>query len=1245
MLSWFHGLKVAHKLALISFIFVVPDSLMLYLFITSINENIEFAKLEKVGNEFQRPVEKLLDLVPQQRLDARRLPDPATEARMQVRARKIDEAVAALLEVNGRLGQKLGFNYESLSKRQRVGCDATSVRDDWQSLKVTNSGELSDPAARDQRYLQLIGRLRGMIAHAGDMSNLILDPDLDSYYMMDVTLMAIPQTQDRLHRVMAHGEDLFNATTSEDIAQCKVALAIDAAFLKLDDLDRITASIDIALASGNAKYGARPSLRARVVPMLRAYIEAATQFNEMTAQLSGDGATRPTREEFLAAGHRARTAAYQLWDVADEELNGQLQSRIGYYVNRRTKSLGVAACALLAATVLVTFITRSISRPLKRQADQLQAMNQELTLARVKLEERVVTADAALVRTEEKYRKIVENAVMGIFQATPDGRYRSANPAMARIFGFESPEQMLANDAETNRQCYVDADNRKRFDELMAERDHVLDFQSEITTPDGIRWISENVRTVRDEAGQTLYYEGTVEDITQRKRAEAEERLAKESIEAARAAAELARAAAEAASTAKGDFLATMSHEIRTPLNGVIGMADLLSHTSLSPQQARYVRIIQSSSDGLLAIINQVLDFSKIEAGKLELCERDFELPMAVEEVVAVLAQKAAAKGLELAYRIDPAVPTNVCGDDDRLRQVLMNIVNNAIKFTATGEVVVRVTVDQVETARLGAQGACVMLRFAVTDTGPGIPPERLHRLFKSFSQVDSSITRQHGGTGLGLAISKQLAELMGGQIGVDSTPGKGSTFWFTVKLSLRQKTANGITPLSLQGRRVLVVDDNQTQCEVLHDQLRAWGIDAHYSTDPKLGLDMLIQGARGGQPFDIAIIDLNMPVMDGLTMARAIRGNTALASLSLILASGVEGSGAVEASRLGQFLTKPVRHSDLLDAVMKGLANSAELPVITPEVVAVKASTQASRPMRILLAEDIEVNQFVVVETIARDGYTCDIAPNGREAVAAAKAKEYDLILMDCQMPELSGFEATVAIREFEKTHRPNGPRARIIALTANAVKGDRERCLSAGMDDYLTKPLDPIKLLAAIASTVPARSSLAAHAAQPAVPTVVAPTEPAASTAAEAASSAEQSLPADAGVIDCKDLLARCDGDTGMMSRLAGKFHAKSGQLWVDLEASFRAGDADGTAKLAHALKGTAANLSAGGVAKLAEQLEELARSAELAAAHAIVEQLGQQIEMCRTALLSISQSSNPAALPAHRRSAGPSTLEGKS
>ncbi len=550
MMKWFHNLKVAQKLALISFVFMLPDSIMLYLFITSINENIQFARLEQVGNEYQRPLERLLDLVPQQRLEARRISENGPDTRLAAqalqkasrKASEIDEAFAAVEKVDARIGKTLGFTPEGLAQRQRQGCDVATVRAEWEKLKAeTRPGSVASEA-RDQRYLQLIDHIRAMIAHAGDMSNLILDPDLDSYYLMDATLMALPQTQDRLARVMANGEDFLKAR-GEAAGQGRVTLATDLAFLKTDDLDRISSSIETALTSGNPMYRAHLSLHARVPPALKEYVDAATRFNELTARLQSGETGGITVDQYFAAGDAARGAAYRLWSISDEELNGILQGRIDYYVHRRTRSLGVAACALLAALCLVTFITRSISGPLKKQALQLKAINSELSLARSQLEDRVVQTDAALERTEQKYRKIFENAVMGIFQVSPDGLFRSANPALAKIFGYGSPDELVANDIEANRRMYVDADTRELFAQLMSERGYVTDFQSEIRqkTADGwvSRWVSENARQVHDEQGRVLYYEGTVEDITQRKRAEAEERRAQESAEAARAAAEV----------------------------------------------------------------------------------------------------------------------------------------------------------------------------------------------------------------------------------------------------------------------------------------------------------------------------------------------------------------------------------------------------------------------------------------------------------------------------------------------------------------------------------------------------------------------------------------------------------------------------------------------------------------------------------------------------------------------------------
>jgi Amt family ammonium transporter len=1192
MLNWFHKLKVAQKLALISMVFMIPDSIMLYLFITSINENIHFAKLEQIGNEYQRPLERLLQLIPQHRLLARQTPSRAPGDELATAESQIDSAFNALAEVDSRIGATLDFTPEGLAKRNRTGCDVATVRREWEKLKTDCSN--LDSQACDQHHLQLIADIRTMIAHAGDMSNLILDPELDSYYLMDTTLMALPQTQDRLAQVMAEGEDFINGKgPAPDLA--KVTLAIDLTLLKQDDLDRVTSSTQTALSNGNPLYGYNKSFHARVPSVLKSYVDAAQHFDDLTAKLQSGGPGSVKLADYLAAGEAARTASFKLWFISDQELDGILQNRINYYTYRRTRSLGVAASALLAAILLVTFITKSISGPLKKQAVLLRAANEALSNAQKQLETRVVQSDAALQRSEEKYRSIFENAVMGIFQTTRDGQYLSVNAALAKTYGYDSPDELLNGMTSIARQLYVDPNRRAQFMDAISKTGSVTDFQSEIYRKDGsICWISENAREVRDALGNLVGYEGTIEDITQRKRAEAEEHRAHISAEQARAAAEAARAAAEAANTAKSDFLASMSHEIRTPLNGVIGMVDLLLSTTLTPQQTRYANVIKASSDGLLSLINQILDFSKIEAGKLELVVDDFDLHFAVEEVVTVLAQKAAAKKLELVCNIDPSVPVRVRGDGDRLRQIIMNLLNNAIKFTSEGEVVLSVSADSCPIGDNGARTDKTVLRFEVRDTGIGIPQERLDRLFKSFSQVDTSITRQYGGTGLGLAISKQLVELMGGTIGVESVAGQGSTFWFTVSIAHQEvkEPAN----LSLRGHRVLVVDDNLTQCKLLEEQLGNWGIDAISTTSAPDAIEVLQQAVEGGKAFHAAIVDLKMPGMDGIAMAKVTRACAPLRDLPLILMSGMDASVEAEGSGFISFLTKPVRLSHLFDGLMKSLVKpqvaSQTATAGKAEAAAAAAAIPASSA-RILLAEDMEVNQFVVTETLARAGFTCDIANNGREAVAAVAKKRYDVVLMDCQMPEMSGFEAAIAIRAMEKENGSTPP-VPIVALTANAVKGDRERCLTSGMNEYLTKPLNPTQLIETIQSFA-AKATLAAM-----------------GTAA-GESKAQGGDPHASPSFDYTDLLARCGGDAALVQKLAHKFQEKSRQTWTQLLAEFQNGDVAATTRLAHGLKGTASNLSANKVTQLAAQLEELGRNDDLAHARAVLDQLGAELERC--------------------------------
>jgi PAS domain S-box-containing protein len=701
--------------------------------------------------------------------------------------------------------------------------------------------------------------------------------------------------------------------------------------------------------------------------------------------------------------------------------------------------------------------------------------------------------------SEARFHHIAANLPQGmIYQfmlhANGAASFPYVSPSCQALFGLTAAE------IQHNAVALLDLihpEDRPGFEESVTHSAQTLEqwrWEGRVLIGGGVRWMQCVSRPAR-QTNDAILWDGLLMDVTEKKKTGEELARHAEDLEQTRVAQEktnrhlitlleeleLAKTRAEEGARAKSEFLATMSHEIRTPMNGVIGMTELLLDTPLTAEQREYTETVRHSADALLTIINDILDFSKIEAGKLDLEIIDFDLRTAVEEAVDLFSSHATHKGLELSCLIHADVHTAVRGDPGRVRQILINLIGNAIKFTARGEVFVEVRATppaflqakecaSFTSSELSAASS-LLLYFSVTDTGIGIPAHRQDRLFQSFSQVDASTTRKYGGTGLGLAICKKLAEIMHGSIGVESTPGTGSTFWFAVQLERQLSgTASSVDRSDLQGMRALVVDDNKTNRRIFHHQLKTWGVTSDEASDSPQALEMLRTAAAQGQPYDFALLDLLMPSMDGLELGRLIKSDPTIAGTKLLLltSAGQRGDGqrAREAGFDG-YLTKPVRQRYLWGCLAKimGSACSAEpasIPLVTRHTV---EETNAQHRPLILVAEDHLVNQKLALRFLEKLGYRVDIASTGLEAVTAAGRGGYAAILMDCQMPELDGFEATQLIRQREAaqnvngstSHAPRPPQLHvpIIAMTANAMKGDRERCLAAGMDDYLSKPI----------------------------------------------------------------------------------------------------------------------------------------------------------------------------------------------
>ena len=810
-------------------------------------------------------------------------------------------------------------------------------------------------------------------------------------------------------------------------------------------------------------------------------------------------------------------------------------------------------------------------------------------------------AEADLLREKKFLETLNMNSPVAIVVLDTDENIVSCNPAFEQLFGFGASEIIGRN-----------LDSLITSPEMLAEANQ---YTRQAMTG-FVRGISQRRRKDGEFVSVELYGVPVVVE-GQRIGTLAIYHDITELIQAQRDA--------ERANQAKSEFLANMSHEIRTPMNGVIGMLELALDTPLNAEQQDYLQTSLKSAEALLTLLNDILDYSKIEAGRLDLESINFSLRTAVEDVAYTLAKRAQDKGLEMACLIDPDLTSNLRGDPGRLRQILVNLVGNAIKFTHYGEIVIRAEpVNETEKD--------VVVHFSVQDTGIGIPYERQAAVFERFTQADGSTTRTYGGTGLGLTISKQLVEMMGGQIGLESKPGVGTTFWFDIKFEKQPREKRGDTgplipigPVNLTQARILIIDDNQTNRMVLTKNVEALGSRADSVASGAKGIEALRNAHRAGDPYHVVLLDMQMPGMDGEQVARAIKSDPAVRDVKILVLTsmGQRGDGPrLQALGCSGYLLKPVKQQLLFDAVVAVLEQRDDRAsgLITRHVL----SENRKSGLRLLLAEDNEINQKLAVILLQKAGYSVDAVGNGAEALEKVQTNEYSAVLMDVQMPEMDGFEATHQIRELEKK---NGRHIPIIAMTAHAMPGDRERCLDAGMDDYVTKPLESRALFSVID-----RWTLLDETAYDAIGTNVSqdysshsdtlnvevddglfgestqvPARESVSTApAEAAAPALPELPINFDVA----LYRLFDGDREFMKTMLLEFKQHLPERVGAIREALEKGDAGGMGRLAHNLKGISLNFSAETVAALALKLEDMGRHEDLTGAPAVVAELDDEV-----------------------------------
>jgi two-component system, sensor histidine kinase and response regulator len=829
--------------------------------------------------------------------------------------------------------------------------------------------------------------------------------------------------------------------------------------------------------------------------------------------------------------------------------------------------------AYLAALAFAVRIYLDAERELLNLNQRLTTLNQNLDGM---VEARTIDLESAnrqLDREQFLLNSLVESIPDPIFFKDREGRFVRVNKAMATYAGFADPAELLGKTDGDIWSGQLSEETVRDERHILKTGEPLINKEEQPTAHGGNpRWMLVTKLPWRDASGEIVGTFGVAREITKRKLQQQEiERINEELREA--------RDAAERANAAKSDFLANMSHEIRTPMNAIIGMTELVLDTELDSTQRDYLKIVFESAESLLSIINEILDFSKIEAGVLQLESVDFDLREEVGDVFKPLGQRAHAKDLELAWHVHSDVPAWLAGDPGRLRQMLVNLVGNAIKFTEKGEVVVDIQCERPENGG-------VLLHVSVRDTGVGIPADKQTAIFSAFEQADTSTTREFGGTGLGLAITRRVAEAMGGRVWVESAPGRGSKFHFTALFSEAQaRHAEPEMPTALSGLPVVVVDDNRTNRQILTEILQNWEMQVETAAEGRQALAVLKAAAGRHECLPLLISDVNMPEMDGFSLVESVRSIPALRDVSVILltSGGRTGdAGRCEKLQVSAHLIKPVKQSELCEAVMS--AAGRHLQSRDGGAPSQRDAKKRQLPrMQILLAEDGKANQMMAVGLLTKLGQTVVVAENGTEAVARFQETAFDLVLMDVQMPLLDGLAATRRIRELEQGGSRRVP---IIAMTARAMKGDRAVCLEAGMDDYLSKPVRAAELEAVLA----AHSPRADHSAPDAATAKERPPVREDSAAASAAQACSDRL------VNWQAALAATNGDVEILRSVVDAVLVEAPGLLEQLQSALEKRDQESFQRAAHTIKGTMRAFEVETVIQLAAELEEKGRTGEI-------------------------------------------------